>query len=135
MKEILTQTATGFNEAEMLAAGENKPRPMPVQILDYASGFLMAFAAQAALLRQAREGGSWHVRVSLARTGLWLRSLGRVAGGFSVAMPAPDEYLETTASGWGELRAPRHAATLSQTPAGWARPAAPPGTHAPQWPG
>ena len=133
--DSLVQTATGFNNAEMLAAGENKPKPMPVQILDYASGFLMAFAAQAALLRQAHEGGSWHVRVSLARTGLWLRSLGRVADGFSVAMPAPDEYLETSASGWGELRALRHAAALSDTPAGWARPAVPPGTHAPQWPG
>ncbi len=133
--DSLAQTATGFNEAEMLAAGETKPKPMPVQILDYASGFLMAFAAQAALLRQAHEGGSWHVRVSLARTGLWLRSLPRVADGFSVAMPAPDEYLETSASGWGELRALRHAAALSDTPAGWARPAMPPGTHAPQWPG
>ena len=39
-------------------------------------GYLMAFAAQAALLRQSREGGSWHVRVSLAQTGHWLRSLG-----------------------------------------------------------
>ena len=132
--DSLVQTATGFNDAEMLAAGEHKPKPMPVQILDYASGFLMAFAAQAALLRQAREGGSWHVRVSLARTGLWLRSLGRVEQGLAQAMPVVDDALETTASGWGELRAVRHAANLSGVPGGWQRPSARPGTHAPRWP-
>ena len=132
--DSLVQTVTGFNHAEMLAAGETRPKPMPVQILDYASGFLMAFAAQAALLRQAREGGSWHVRVSLARTGLWLRSLGRVTDGFSSAMPAPEDSLESSTSGWGELRAVRHAARLSHTPVEWQRASVRPGTHAPVWP-
>jgi hypothetical protein len=28
------------------------------------------------LVRQARDGGSWHMNVSLAQTGHWLRSLG-----------------------------------------------------------
>ena len=70
--DSLVQTATGFNHAEGDAFG-GAPRALPMQILDFASGFLMALGAQAALLRQAREGGSWHVRVSLARTGLWLR--------------------------------------------------------------
>ena len=131
--DSLAQTATGFNQAEMLAAGEHKPKPMPVQILDYASGFLLAFAAQAALLRQAREGGSWHVRVSLARTGLWLRSLGRIEQGLAQAMPVVDAALETTASGWGELRAVRHAGILSGVPGGWQRPSVRPGTDAPRW--
>ena len=131
--DSLVQTATGFNDAEMLAAGENKPKPMPVQILDYASGFLMAFAAQAALLRQAREGGSWHVRMSLARTGLWLRSLGRIGQGFAQSMPKVDDALETTASGWGELRAVRHAASLSGLAGGWQRPSVKPGTDPSRW--
>ena len=33
----------------------------------------------------AKEGGSWLVQVSLARTALWLRSLGRVENGFDGA--------------------------------------------------
>ena len=42
----------------------------------------MAFAgAMMAKARQSREGGSWHVRVSLAQTGRWLWNLGRVADG------------------------------------------------------
>ena len=131
--DSLVQSATGFNQAEMLAAGEHKPKPMPVQILDYASGFLMAFAAQAALLRQAREGGSWHVRVSLARTGLWLRSLGRVEQGFTRPMPAMDDALETTTSGRGELRAVRHAGIWSGLAGGWPRVSVKPGAHPPRW--
>jgi len=131
--DSLVQTATGFNDAEMLAAGEAKPRPMPVQILDYASGFLMAFAMQAARLRQAKEGGSWHVRIGLAQTAQWLRSLGRVPEGLKAPKPDPSPRLETSPSGWGELRALRHAAILTRTPVGWRRPAMPPGTHVPSW--
>ena len=59
------------------------PRALPVQFLDHASGYLIALGAAAALWRQQHEGGSWHVQVSLARTGLWLRGLGRVQDGFA----------------------------------------------------
>ncbi len=132
--DSLVQTATGFNLAEAQAAGIAEPRALPVQILDYATGFLMAFASSAALLRQAREGGSWHVRVSLARTALWLRQLGRLADGFSVGKLDRSPYLETTDSGFGRLAAVRHSAQLSRTPPAWARPSVPPGTDPPQWP-
>lgn len=132
--DSLVQTATGFNHAEAGAAGSATPKALPVQVLDYTSGFLMAFAAQAAWLRQQREGGSWQLRLSLARTGLWLRSLGRVRDGFAVKPPPIEAFLETTATPWGELRAVKHAGELAQTPAGWRRPSVPPGTHAPAWP-
>ncbi|MFO1197636.1 MAG: CoA transferase [Burkholderiaceae bacterium] len=132
--DSLVQTATGFNHAEGLADGTGKPRALPMQILDYATGFLIAFGAQLALMRQAREGGSWHVRVSLARTGRWLRTLGRVADGFSAARPDFDARMQRFECGWGELRALPHAAMFSATPARWRRPSMPPGTHAPRWP-
>ena len=132
--DSLVQTATGFNLAEAAAAGTEEPRAMPVQIVDYASGFLMAFVAQAALLRQAREGGSWHARISLAQTGRWIRGLARVADGIGIARPKLDEYLETTQSGWGQLIALRHAARFSATPAGWDRPSVRPGSNPPRWP-
>ncbi len=132
--DSLVQTATGFNDAEMRASGSDAPKAMPAQILDYATGFLIAFAAQAALWRQQREGGSWHVQLSLARTAAWLRSLGRIDNGFAVRAPAPEEYAETLASGWGTLRAIRHAGQLQHTPTRWPRPSVPPGTHPPRWP-
>ncbi len=132
--DSLVQTATGFNHAEAEAAGASAPKELPMQILDFATGHLMAFAASAALLRQANEGGSWHVRVSLAQTGRWIRGLGRVAGGFGVALPDRLPYLESSRSGFGELLAVRHSAQLSRTPAIWTRPSVPPGTNPPVWP-
>jgi hypothetical protein len=132
--DSLVQTAMGFNHAEGEAAGDGKPRPLPMQILDEATGYLIAFGAAAALWRQQREGGSWHVQVSLAQTGQWLRGLGRVPNGLSIARPDIKPYVETSASGFGELAALRHSAQLPRTPAAWPRPSMPPGSDAPVWP-
>ncbi|HET6183064.1 MAG TPA: CoA transferase [Acetobacteraceae bacterium] len=134
--DSLVQTASGFNAAEAEAAGIAGPKPLPVQALDHASGMLLALGAMAALGRRAREGGSWHVRVSLARTGHWIRLLGRVPSGLSGPPMTEEEasgYSEETQSGFGRLRAIRHAARLSATPARYARPAVPPGSDPPAW--
>ena len=54
----------------------------------------MAFGAMMALARKAREGGSWHVRVSLAQTGHWLTSLGRLESGFACPDPTLDDVAD-----------------------------------------
>ncbi|QOZ54172.1 CoA transferase [Bradyrhizobium sp. CCBAU 53338] len=136
--DSLVQTTTGFNDAEGKAVGVDGPKELPAQILDHATGYLMAFGAMMAKARQAREGGSWHVRVSLAQTGRWLWNLGRLADGLNT----PDltgeavhaAFMETMSSGFGTLKAVRHSAVLSRTPAQWSRPAMPLGSHSPQWP-
>jgi crotonobetainyl-CoA:carnitine CoA-transferase CaiB-like acyl-CoA transferase len=135
--DSLVQTATGFNHAEGEAAGIDGPKELPAQMLDHATGYLMAFGAVMAKARQAREGGSWHVRVSLAQTGRWLWDLGRLAGGLKAPdLPADavQPFLEESSSAFGPLRAVSHAATLSRTPAFWSRPAMPLGSHRPRWP-
>jgi CoA-transferase family III len=135
--DSLVQTATGFNSAEAQAAGIDGPKELPCQALDHASGYLLAFGVIIARIRQANEGGSWLVRVSLAATGRWLWDLGRVADGFSCRAPSRDEVadlLEDSRSPFGSMRAVRHAAQLSETPAAWLRPAVPLGTHPPVWP-
>lgn len=135
--DSLVQTATGFNVAEAKAAGVDEPKPLPAQALDHGSGYLMAFGALAALHRQATEGGSWLVRVSLARTGHWLRGLGQVDNGFAAPeIPADSigDLMEEGDSGFGRLTAVRHAGRLSETPPRWIRPAVPLGTHPPHWP-
>jgi len=134
--DSLVQTASGLNVAEAEAFGANEPRALPAQELDHATGFLLAFAVMAALKRRTEEGGSWHVQLSLAQTGYWLRQLGRIDG-----MRCPDPkfddvrvYLEESESGFGRLTAVRHAAELSETPPRWARRSVPLGTHPPAWP-
>ncbi|MDO8264072.1 MAG: CoA transferase [Gallionella sp.] len=132
--DSLVQTAMGFNHAEGEAAGDGVPRPMPMQILDEATGYLLAFGVAAALCRQRREGGSWQVQVSLAQTGQWLRRLGQVAGGLAATRPDMASFLEISQSGFGELCAVRHSAQLARTPAHWKRPSMLPGSSAPAWP-
>jgi crotonobetainyl-CoA:carnitine CoA-transferase CaiB-like acyl-CoA transferase len=135
--DSLVQSATGFNHAEGLAAGIDGPKELPAQMLDHATGYLMAFGAMMARARQSREGGSWHVRVSLAQTGRWLWHLGRIADGLKTAdlkADAVSPFLQESSSGFGPLRAVSHSAALSRTPAYWMRPAMPLGSHAPQWP-
>ncbi len=135
--DSLVQTSTGFNHAEGQAAGIDGPKELPAQILDHATGYLMAFGAMMAKARQSREGGSWHVRVSLAQTGRWLWNLGRLADGLKtedLKGEAIGPFVEEVASGFGPLRAIRHSADLSKTPAYWARPAMPLGSDPPQWP-
>jgi len=136
--DSLVQTTTGFNHAEGQAAGVDGPKELPAQILDHATGYLMAFGAMTARARQSREGGSWHVRVSLAQTGQWLWNLGRVADGLKtedLKSDAVRPFLEAVPSGFGPLSSVSHSAKLSKTPAFWARPVMPLGSHPPQWPG
>jgi crotonobetainyl-CoA:carnitine CoA-transferase CaiB-like acyl-CoA transferase len=135
--DSLVQTATGFNHAEGQAAGVDGPKELPAQMLDHASGYLMAFGAMMARARQSREGGSWHVRASLAQTGRWLWNLGRVADGLTTEDLKGDtvkRFIEEIPSGFGPLHSVTHSAVLSKTPAFWARPAMPLGSHPPQWP-
>ena len=135
--DSLVQTATGFNHAEGQAAGVDGPKELPAQMLDHATGYLMAFGAMMARARQSRQGGSWHVRVSLAQTGRWLWNLGRVADGFKtedLKGETVEGFIEEIPSGFGPLRSVKHSAVLSKTPAFWARPAMPLGSHPPQWP-
>jgi hypothetical protein len=77
------------------------------------------------------------VRVSLAQTGRWLWNLGRVADGLrtvDISSEATRPFMQEVPSGFGLLRAVGHSAALSKTPASWARPAMPLGSHLPQWP-
>jgi crotonobetainyl-CoA:carnitine CoA-transferase CaiB-like acyl-CoA transferase len=135
--DSLVQNANGLNVAEAKAAGEDKPRPLPCQELDHATGYLMAFGAVTALKRRATEGGSWHVRCSLAQTGHWFRNLGRIDNGLACPLPSIDDVrdrMEETASGFGHLSSVRHSAVMSETPPHWARPSMPLGSHAAEWP-
>lgn len=65
---------TGFATDE---GSPEKPAFPPTHVMnDYIAGYLGAAGIQAALIRRAREGGSYHVRVNLARCAMWFMSLG-----------------------------------------------------------
>lgn len=137
--DTLVQTASGL-AAEESGGLDRKPRHLPAQALDYATAYLAAFGAMAALARRAEEGGSWHVRLSLAATARWLDGLGRVpdpAAARALPDPTPDavaDLMTETASPFGRIRHLRPALVMSATPPGWDRPPSPLASHPPIWP-
>ena len=136
--EQLAQACTGvaLEHSGCDAAGDARPAVIPAAPSDYCSGYLAACGAMLALRRQACEGGSWQVRVSLARTAMWLRELGRVAQDSRV-MPLTateiDGWSQTRETAWGTLTHLAPVARLGSTPPHWALPSAPPGSHPPEW--
>jgi crotonobetainyl-CoA:carnitine CoA-transferase CaiB-like acyl-CoA transferase len=124
----------------LIQGGGEAPRIMPVSAIDYVSGYLMALGAIVALARRAREGGSWHVRVSLARTGKWLVDRGLLDSSAITGVPPelPEEEIARitmeTRSPLGTIRHLAPVARMSETPPYWARPPGPLGHDAAAWP-
>jgi len=129
--EQLAQTVTGLAHEQGVHRGEDRPALLPAAVTDYTTGYLAALGSLAALERRARLGGSYWVRVSLARTGMWLRGLGRRDD--AAATPAGADELagwqgRMAASHWGALRYLRPAVEIGGVATGWVRPPAPPGS-------
>ncbi|MFC4273898.1 CoA transferase [Achromobacter aloeverae] len=135
--EQLGQTVTGIAISEGVAGG--KPRVVPTYLLnDYLTGYLGAAGVMLALLRRAVEGGSYHVKVSLTRTSMWVQGLGLEPG----HTPREDRrhfaegllpLLETRPSAYGVLQQLPPVAQFSHTRAHWALPPAPNGAHPAAW--
>jgi crotonobetainyl-CoA:carnitine CoA-transferase CaiB-like acyl-CoA transferase len=138
--DSIVQAVSGMAHASRASDTPNAaPRLFPVSAIDYVSGYLMAFGAMVALARRARQGGSWMVRVALARIGKWIvdrgvvleESYGRLPDDVSESelqtllaeMDAPD----------GRIRYLAPVVRLSETPPFWSRPPVPLGYHQPAW--
>jgi crotonobetainyl-CoA:carnitine CoA-transferase CaiB-like acyl-CoA transferase len=134
--DSLVQSASGIAFTEWQAAGGAAPKHLPCQALDHATGYLAAFGALAALARRAIEGGSWHVRVSLAQTGRWLQSFGTMPHGWQapdVTLDDVRDCLATVNSEFGSVLAVQPAEELDETPAYFALPPARVGAHDAVW--
>lgn len=128
--EQLAQTVTGIADEN----GDDMPRLLPAAATDYTTGYLAALGTLAALARRAAVGGSYAVRVSLSRTGMWLQGLGRTdAPGAGLSKEILDPLLTVSETPQGKLHHLRPVAALSETAPRWERPAVPLGTHDPIW--
>ena len=131
--EQLAQTVTGMAHEH---AGDEHPALVPAAVNDYTTGYLGALGVMCALARRTIEGGSWYVRVSLARTAMWIMSIPRTApddkpGGFDVASIAP--WIVEMDTAWGRLTRLGPIARMSETPPRWDLPPAPLGTDPAAW--
>lgn len=118
-------STTGFTFTE--GGGTGIPRFPPTLVMnDYIAGYLGAAGILAALRRQASEGGSWHVRVNLARAAMWFQDLGDFPDiRFDASLPenrmsAPEVMKRQTPYGEVERLVPQ--VKLSRTPGRWRDP-------------
>ena len=139
--DSIVQCVSGMADIEGRSHDKTgKPRLLPVSAIDYVAGYLMAYGTMLALGRRVKEGGSWLVRVSLARTGKWIVDRGVLAQAALAGVPAelPDAEIATlcteTDAPNGRIRHLKPVVAMSQTPPYWARPPVPLGFHPPVWP-
>jgi crotonobetainyl-CoA:carnitine CoA-transferase CaiB-like acyl-CoA transferase len=103
----VAQAAIGFAAKE----GEpDKPRFSPVfYVGDLMASYFAAAGMMAALLRRSIEGGSYHVKISLARSEMWVQELGFLDTSTQNSIPANDTYpvkMTTIDSVYGKLSFP-----------------------------
>ncbi|HVJ36368.1 MAG TPA: CoA transferase [Stenotrophomonas sp.] len=117
-------STTGFTMTE---GGGGRPRFPPTLVMnDYITGYIGAAGILAAMRRQAAEGGSWHVRVNLARAAMWFQSLGEFPDvAFDASQPAhrmaPPEVMKRRTP-YGEVERLVPQVHLSKTPGRWRDP-------------
>ncbi|HBM16984.1 MAG TPA: hypothetical protein DD381_11660 [Lentisphaeria bacterium] len=134
--EQLAQTVTGLAHVQ---GGDSAPKLLPTYPNDYITGYLAAYGILAALIRRAKEGGSYHVKVSLCTTAMWLQSFGRIDAK-SLPPPKIDDsmikriLISNESTGYGAMSYFGHPIKYSATKAHWNRPTVPIGLNKPEWP-
>ncbi|MDQ6781885.1 MAG: CoA transferase [Actinomycetota bacterium] len=106
--DSLVQIASGIGWAT--SRDGQRPGSLPCQLLDHATGYLVAAGALAALATRARTGQASHVSLSLARTAQWLLEQG-VRAESKPATPEEaelqaDAYRTPLGDGWSSISPP-----------------------------
>jgi hypothetical protein len=137
----LGQVASGLAAAE--GSLEAPLMASTFTLNDYLAAYLAAAGVNAALLRRAREGGSYHVKTSLTAASMYVQQLGRLppqywsdgAEGIA-ALPAPSpHHMTKTRTPYGLIDHPLPIVEYSETPGRWDLPPEPAGASDPVWRG
>jgi crotonobetainyl-CoA:carnitine CoA-transferase CaiB-like acyl-CoA transferase len=133
--DINGSAASGLMSIE---GGVGHPKLPPTGMYnDFITGYMGALGAAAGLLKQATEGGSWHVTVNSTCTAMWYQTLGLVdpaeaGSGEENRLSEPAAYDAATPLGDIHMLAPP--VTFSHTPAHWSDPVlVPRGSSHPAW--
>jgi crotonobetainyl-CoA:carnitine CoA-transferase CaiB-like acyl-CoA transferase len=133
--EQLGQSVSGMAFEE---GGRQAPRLVPAAACDYTTGYLAALGTLVALKRRAEHGGSYQVRVSLARTGMWYLDQPRVAA--DVELPKEvlsreqvTPYMTTSQIEEGSMVHLAPAVKMSKTTPHWTLASPSPGSSSPTW--
>jgi crotonobetainyl-CoA:carnitine CoA-transferase CaiB-like acyl-CoA transferase len=134
----VAQAVTGLAHAEARADGVPQMNRMWT-LTDPLVGYLGAAGTMAALARRAAEGGSYHVRVSLAACAMWLQDLGPSGGEPVDGLPLTLDSLveprtvQLESPDFSRLTYLAPAVDFSHTAAHWDRPPERAGSSAASW--
>src|SRR5471030_2421580 len=130
--EQVAQAVTGICRDN----GRDRPTLIHAAACDWTTGYLGAYGVLLALARRAREGGSYHVRVSLCQTGMFIYRQGKIAldasanGLTRAEIEALQIFAQTV---YGPMRLLKPVLQLSETAARWERPTPKLGADEPRW--
>jgi crotonobetainyl-CoA:carnitine CoA-transferase CaiB-like acyl-CoA transferase len=130
--EQIAQCATGI----CLDNGDERPKLLPASACDYTTGYNGAYGVLLALARRAREGGSYHVRVSLCRSGMYIYKQGHVRcpeGELGLSQAELDSLMIETRGGHGTLKHLAPVLGLSETKPYWDKPSPVLGSSRAEW--
>jgi hypothetical protein len=134
--DSLVQMSAGIAQAGMDRAGSDRPRPLPVQALDHATGYLMAAAAVRGLTERIVNGRSAEARCSLARTASFLVEGGPAEDAEPLRPESGEDVAQAIeATAWGKARRLAPPVEIEGVPMRWHLPAAPLGSAPPEWHG
>ncbi len=135
--EQVAQTMTGILHEGSIAERPNGPALLPAAACDYTTGYLAAYGILLALARRAKVGGSYHVRVSLCQSGMFVYRQGMVefgAYGMGPSTAELDAWRIESKPKSGPLRHLAPILQLSETRPHWTRPTPVLGGDKPEWP-
>ncbi|MFT5507607.1 MAG: crotonobetainyl-CoA:carnitine CoA-transferase CaiB-like acyl-CoA transferase [Hyphomicrobiaceae bacterium] len=122
--EQVAQTVTGICHDGGDTNG-GRPKLLPAAACDYTTGYLGAYGVLLALARRAREGGSYHVRVSLCQSGMFIHRQGKTMfdeHGMDLSANELNALRIETQTSHGPLRHLGPVLELSETKPYWERP-------------
>ncbi|MFH8348111.1 CoA transferase [Streptomyces sp. NPDC018045] len=134
----VAQAVTGVCDIQGQATRAGRPHLTPVYLCDFLTGFLGSFGAMLALARRAREGGTYHVHVSLCQSAMLVQRQGLISGFEDAAGRLdPDEFARYAvlddATVYGDLKSLGPVVRMSDTPPRWAGTTPRLGSSRPEW--
>ena len=134
--EQIAQIMTGIAAEGVQSSTGYKPKTLPAAANDYITGYLGAYGTLLALARRAREGGSYHVRVSLCQTGMIIYDQGKVSAlpeNLNLGISDVDSLCIESDSHLGRIKHLAPVLSLSETRPYWALATPKMGSNDPRW--
>jgi len=134
--EQIAQIMTGIAAEGVQSSTGYKPKTLPAAANDYITGYLGAYGTLLALARRAREGGSYHVRVSLCQTGMMIYDQGQVSAlpeNLNLGISDVDSLCIESDSHLGRIKHLAPVLSLSETRPYWALATPKMGSNDPRW--